>query len=179
MSCSFVGWCALDGEAQAAWTQAVLSVLAIVVAVLIPLRQHKSDRAERGRDRLARQKAMALAVLPALTRIEREIRGFYDYAFDSTTHYLESKGFEDLTEVPAALKTFIPTLHELGDACDKVTEVVAALTKAHDTLLEWRESVYATGHPHDLEDRVHENLRSARDLAKAATRELYALFDGA
>lgn len=36
MACDFIGWCALPLEAQAAWAQAVMSALAILVAASIP-----------------------------------------------------------------------------------------------------------------------------------------------
>ena len=57
---------------------------------------------------------MALAVLPDLAAIERSVGSFYDYSYDAEFDGMESKGFEELTLAPAALKTLIPTLHELG-----------------------------------------------------------------
>lgn len=38
MNCEWIGWCALDPVAQAAWLQAVGSLLAVVAAFVIPTR---------------------------------------------------------------------------------------------------------------------------------------------
>lgn len=177
MTCSFIGWCALDGEVQAAWVQAVLSVFALAVAILIPYLQHRADRKERDRDRRARQKAMALAVLPDLAYVERSIGSFYDHAYDSEVDHLRDGSLEGLVAVPTSLKAHTTVLHELGDASDVVTGVVASLTRARDTFLEWRDSPYATAHPKVLEARVHQDLREASRRAKEAIEELYRLFD--
>ena len=45
--CQFVGWCALPHEAQAAWAQAVLSVVAILVAATFPLISERARKRER------------------------------------------------------------------------------------------------------------------------------------
>lgn len=46
MVCGFIGWCELPLEAQAAWAQAILSVLGIGVAVAIPAWQQRMRRIE-------------------------------------------------------------------------------------------------------------------------------------
>lgn len=43
MGCEWMGFCALEQEAQAAWAQALLSVLAIGVAVYLPHRDRTSE----------------------------------------------------------------------------------------------------------------------------------------
>jgi hypothetical protein len=47
MDCSFIAWCDLKPEAQAAWVQAVFSVLAIAFATWVPFRMDKRRRRER------------------------------------------------------------------------------------------------------------------------------------
>ena len=44
MACHLIGWCALQPEAQAAWAQAIMSVLAIVVAVVFSTSQERRQR---------------------------------------------------------------------------------------------------------------------------------------
>lgn len=36
MNCELIGWCALKPEVQAAWAQAVLSVVAVGIAIYVP-----------------------------------------------------------------------------------------------------------------------------------------------
>jgi hypothetical protein len=47
MSCEWVGFCSLQAEAQAAWAQAVLSVLGIAIAIWIPARASRLERKRR------------------------------------------------------------------------------------------------------------------------------------
>lgn len=58
MDCEWIGWCVMKPEVQAAWVQAVGSVLAIIAAIIIAWWQHRSSRldlAERDRrDKIGR-----------------------------------------------------------------------------------------------------------------------------
>lgn len=47
MACDFIGWCALDASEQAAWAQAVFSVIGIAVAIYVPARMARHDRKRR------------------------------------------------------------------------------------------------------------------------------------
>jgi len=66
MSCSIVGWCALPLEAQAAWLQAVFSVMGIGVAIAIPAFHHFRDRREKVEQEVKRSRALALLLIPTL-----------------------------------------------------------------------------------------------------------------
>ena len=61
MDCHFVPWCQLSLEAQAAWVQAIGSIVAIAVAIAVPAVQRRSERRDvRESERL---KARALAAV--------------------------------------------------------------------------------------------------------------------
>lgn len=60
-------WLSLSSEAQAAWVQAVFSVVAILIAVAIPAVQHLRDRAHRRLLELREAKALAIMLIPNLT----------------------------------------------------------------------------------------------------------------
>lgn len=62
-----LGWWSLPAEAQAAWAQAVLSVLAIGVAIAIPGFQHLRDRRERKAQEMREAKSLAIMLIPNLT----------------------------------------------------------------------------------------------------------------
>lgn len=51
MGCGFIGWCALQPAEQAAWVQAIFSVVGIFVAALLPLYIFSRERRDRIRDR--------------------------------------------------------------------------------------------------------------------------------
>lgn len=66
MDCSLVGWCSLPLEAQAAWVQAVFSIVAIGVAIAIPAVQHYRDRKAKHADEIKQARALALMLIPIL-----------------------------------------------------------------------------------------------------------------
>lgn len=63
----FESWSSLPSESQAAWVQAIFSVIGIVIAVAIPAAQHLRDMRDRKRSELREAKALALLLLPTLS----------------------------------------------------------------------------------------------------------------
>lgn len=61
------GWRSLPAEAQAAWAQAILSVLAIGVAIAIPGFQHLRERRERKAQEAREARALGIMLIPNLT----------------------------------------------------------------------------------------------------------------
>lgn len=66
MECNLIGWCSLPLEAQAAWVQAVFSIVGIGVAIAIPGIQHLRDRRDKELQEIKEAKALALLLLPTL-----------------------------------------------------------------------------------------------------------------
>jgi len=73
MDCELVGWCALKPEVQAAWFQAVASVVAIVLALLVPALQSRSTKKQKTADDHANSVAAAAQMLPHVQDIGRLI----------------------------------------------------------------------------------------------------------
>lgn len=63
MACEFIGWYALDANAQAAWVQAVGSLVAIAVAIAVPLGLHLQER----RGKAAQDRISAVIVAGAIS----------------------------------------------------------------------------------------------------------------
>ena len=71
MDCSWISWCTLKPEAQAAWAQAILSVAAILVAACIPWWQSYLTRRTNARSLI---ELIAFSALPAIL-MRRQFEG--------------------------------------------------------------------------------------------------------
>lgn len=81
MDCELIGWCALRPEVQAAWVQAVFSVIGIFIAVLVPWLQHRKASQIRASEASVKAVARAAVLLKGTkelcARIERS-RAYFD-----------------------------------------------------------------------------------------------------
>lgn len=75
--CEFVGWCSLTSEAQAAWVQAVGTLIALLIAVCVPWAAHK-----------AALKAQRQALRPRLSFHTQVRPGESEVAVDLISHGL-------------------------------------------------------------------------------------------
>jgi len=78
MECAFIFWSAMKPEAQAAWVQAVGSVLAIFVAVAVPWQQHRAAIKRQQATEDSRARALALANLNLFRNWHYSIQGALD-----------------------------------------------------------------------------------------------------
>src|SRR3546814_9218515 len=78
MDCNWIGWCALGVNAQAAWVQAVGSLVAIVVAIGVPARQHGLAVRREKRAADLRARALGHAFLADLEIIGERLTGVWD-----------------------------------------------------------------------------------------------------
>lgn len=177
MECTFIGWRALEPEAQAAWAQALLSVLAISVAIFVPTYLHLKEMKQRDMDRQARKKSMALAVLNELIPVESELESYIDQWSGDFRDHLDSEEFAKLTTAPPKLMALAQDLHELSEVSQNVSEVLLALALARKQHKTWDYQRYGAGTDLSLlEDAILSNLQHAREAARQANTELLRLF---
>jgi len=75
MACEWIGWCALDAAAQAAWLQALGSLAAIGVAIYVPGKQRRREITAAHAATMARARALALVYLPLFRQWHDSIEG--------------------------------------------------------------------------------------------------------
>ncbi len=78
MACEFIGWCVLEPAEQAAWAQAVLSVIGIGIAIAVPWRQHKVAMDLKAKGSSVRAVARAAAVIKPMKELAKRIQATVD-----------------------------------------------------------------------------------------------------
>jgi hypothetical protein len=118
MDCTFIGWCSLKPEAQAAWVQAVFSVLAIGVAIAVPWWAERVRRKEK-------QKADRDAADILLVKTKRHVEDWLNRARraveiingGNNNHSL-ADGLENIYVADEFTENVLPHIRILGDAGD-------------------------------------------------------------
>ena len=130
MGCEWIGFCSLKAEAQAAWTQAVLSVLAILVAIAIPIYQRWIDR-RRDADSLM---SLAQQVMMKAMDLRKSVE---DYSGRRTLAEWATQS--DWSELRDAIRSIeisrLPSPEFLGPLIE-LREVAAQYTEKYQKLIE-------------------------------------------
>lgn len=169
----------------AAWVQAAGSILALVVAIAVPLRMSKLDRLRLSAERSVRIKAYAYAMLPAIERLmadvhilESNLRREKSYLnFDTFAERLR----DSVTRIDRPIE-----LHELGTISHPILDSMAALEEVASLLEEHFEHAKhggqridpETGDCYPLADPppFEPTLAHAKDKLAAGIHKLRGLF---
>ncbi|TGR55684.1 hypothetical protein EN794_004575 [Mesorhizobium sp. M00.F.Ca.ET.151.01.1.1] len=128
MDCSWIGWCALTASEQAAWVQAVGSVLAIGVAIAVPLVIARRDRKRRDAEAASRARTYALHLMPLVELLYSKLRSAHLLVLD---HNEEDLGAAiTMVREGTAPDGWGLHLHELGAAGDQLQKALAAARTA-------------------------------------------------
>ena len=128
MDCNWIGWCGLTPSEQAAWVQAVGSVLAIGVAIAIPLVIARRDRKRREAEAASRARTYALHLMPLVERLYSKLRSAHLLIID---HDEEDLGAAiTMVREGTELDGWGLHLHELGEAGDLLQRALAAARAA-------------------------------------------------
>jgi hypothetical protein len=131
--CRFVWWCDLTGSEQAAWAQAVLSVLGLVFATLIPWWLFKLQRDKDAREANVRARSLAIVVAKEIGDISYRLNNFLGFVIRTTPEFdFEAASFA-ATITPSFRATF-PNLHALGDLAHDTQSLAMRLTLVNDLL---------------------------------------------
>lgn len=110
-ACHFVSLCGLKPEVQAAWVQAVFSVIGIVVAILVPWLLRLAEQKERRRRDADVSRDLALLLLPSVRRWREQLSSSPDPG-----ERLLGAEFNGSYRVPVEISSDIERLHLLGPA---------------------------------------------------------------
>jgi hypothetical protein len=175
MSCSWIGWCALGVQGQAAWVQALGSIAAILVAIAVPAYQHRVTRRREGQAASLRARALSLAVLADLEIVAKRLDAIWTFEHpDTLPNVHDNPGTKNLghrtlaaIEIPQTLQSRIDTLHEMGPGGDAALRCIHHLVRARELV---------TGLPGDVQvtfdaDRFYDFLWAATgDVVSALNR---------
>ena len=78
MTCEFLHFCALAPSEQAAWVQAIGSLIAIAIAIAVPLFIDHLNKRRIDKEKNSRSKALALSILPDLYKLKASTSHFID-----------------------------------------------------------------------------------------------------
>ena len=170
MDCEWIGWCALGQSAQAAWAQAIFSVVGIGVAILVPYLQHRNAATVRARD------ARALAVSRAGALIKHV--KVYAARVEDTKKAFDQRDLADhewAVGWPAPTTALVEAavdLHELGQPGTELIKAMHHSLEAKDILdSNWKVNEATVAeyerHLNAVLVHVHAALRGIRALLES------------
>lgn len=167
MDCELIGWCALKPEVQAAWAQAVFSVVAILIAVAVPWWQHYKAAEQRNVEAhvMAVSKAASLIreAKSLSSRIEDRLTQFYNRDIRENAWSLSYPG------IPSTLMEQASTLHQMGEAGSHLIKAIYHAQESKDAF-QGDNYLHESKSPH-FEASLNAAKREV-DLAIAGMRKL-------
>ena len=118
---------------QASWVQAIGSIVAIVVAIIIPLRAHRLSQKEVLKEKQNRARILTVLALPELYDLRAFIFGFSEEHSaseeDFKIPYMPGKNLESLT---ISFKSLIISTSELGAIGEKLALLSANIFRINE-----------------------------------------------
>lgn len=163
MSCAFVDWFSLDANAQAAWVQAIGSIVAIFIAVLVPALQHFFAVRRDERQAKLKARSLGLAVRPDLEDLASRLDTIWSYespdAKEEPIRVLRDRALGAYTlgalDLSPALVSKIPTLHDIGNASDPALSAIHNVLRAKDYVTKGVDGFYPID-PQAFYDHLYE-----------------------
>lgn len=172
MSFKLLEFSALTPSEQAAWVQAIGTLIAIAIAIAMPvaLDQMRKKRADRARD--VRARALMLSILPDLYKLWASTRHFLSEQSGASTD-----GPREIDELHGdyfshaeAFQRILAATPELGTYGAKLANLVYVLFRARE-MLDTVTRLQAGGHHVAYINNIEEFVRYATDI-DAATEDL-------
>ncbi|MGA4531729.1 hypothetical protein ACPA1H_15400 [Ectopseudomonas chengduensis] len=138
MSCQFVSFCSLTLSEQAAWVQAIGSIIAIAVAIWVPLSIDKKNKIAQKLDKEARAKAVAVSLLPSVYKLRDKSSEFIAEYTDQSSVMGEPRepgSFDSdyLSLIPEIIG-ILKISPDTGAIQNRLTELAFYLFKAEEML---------------------------------------------
>ncbi len=134
MSCELLSFCSLSLSEQASWVQAIGSIIAIIIAIIIPLRTHKLTQSEALKEKQKKAKILTVLALPELYDLRAFIFGFIDEHSDSEepfkNAYMPDRNLGSLTN---SFKALLINTNELGSVGEKLAILSANIFRINES----------------------------------------------
>lgn len=133
MECEWIGWCSLTISEQAAWVQAIGSLLAIGIAIYVPWRQRSHTIADEKRRDQERAKLAATALYPAIDQFRASLINLLK--FSELSH--EARRSMPSTGIlrPLEFDQFRTDLHLLGELGHRVNRLIGKFDIARNAAM--------------------------------------------
>jgi hypothetical protein len=168
--CQFISWCALQQSEQAAWVQAIGSVLAILVAVAVPaLGSWFKSKTER---RLSNERMLnaALQILDPLNSLRVSLDEFYETSAPDYDHQNPIVSIDpsqgDFQSLMPTMIAFVASLNDMGRLTPALRKFLFKLIEL-DRYLKLISAVQRTGSPAFWRN----NVDDIRDMIKDVRNE--------
>jgi hypothetical protein len=176
MNCEFLNFCALASSEQAAWVQAIGSLIAIAIAIAVPLFIDHLTKRRIDKEKNSRSKALALSILPDLYKLKA-----------STSHFIDEK-INPETDAPREIdelngnyfahadnfKRILAEMPDLGLYGAKLSDLVYRLFKANE-MIATVTRLQASGYHAAYINNVDEFVVFARSIDTATANLITAI----
>jgi hypothetical protein len=173
-ACYFVNFCSLTQAAQAAWVQAIGSILALAIAVAIPFFQWRAKEIRRKEQ----ARSLALLVMNDIVEVHDRIVLVLSQS-DLSEPALLNEGIERMLVVPPDLLAWRKRLHQLGPVSSEVIRMVAIMQMTRAELLNYQHMMRERPEYRDISgdpNKVRGGMREIADLAASAATRISKLF---
>ncbi|MBW5416087.1 MULTISPECIES: hypothetical protein [unclassified Pseudomonas] len=179
---TFMEWVAkLNPSEQAAWVQAIGSVLAIVVAIAVPATINKNQRRALADDKEERAKNAVLIIYPPIMDLSRSLDAFIelhapDYNPEDPGIQLDPHDGEFTKHIPRVLAV-IPVLNELPPSVAGPVRSLLAELVDFDHWLQSIPAIERSGSPAFYRNNIDYIRERAEELDKYASTAMDAAYE--
>ncbi|UYB52170.1 hypothetical protein OCJ37_19760 [Xanthomonas sp. AM6] len=166
----------LKPEVWAAWWQAIGSVVAILVAVLVPLRLQRQANLAKVADAKAKARSLAVDVLDDMTALTASIQALHEDGYKTLGDVYGYASAVFRIALPARLKDAVKQLHELGPAGSTLQLALLELSFLRGKLMECGSRSDGTRNGQAV-TAAKRSLDAVLELMRKASEELGQLFD--
>jgi hypothetical protein len=185
MSCEFTGFCALNASEQAAWVQAVFSVIAIGVAIFVPYWTERIRRKGEQESTIRKARGYTLGVMEATRTLVSSINS----AIVSSREELADENLIETNEniqIPGVLMAHAQNLHEMGNAGLLLQDALMLVSRAKREIDEEDFRMRYAGTEYDEDGSIEKmssidfvaTLEYAKKKLDASLKEMQHLFPG-
>lgn len=122
---------------QASWVQAIGSIIAIIVAIIIPLRAHRLSQSDAIKEKQNKARMLTVLALPELYDLRAFIYGFVEEHCDSEKSfkntYMPERKLESLA---SSFKALLINTNEFGSIGEKLVLLSANVFKINESYVE-------------------------------------------
>ncbi|MDQ1134890.1 hypothetical protein QE386_003485 [Pseudoxanthomonas winnipegensis] len=166
----------LQDPAGPAWVQAVGSVVAIFVAVLLPLQLQRKARLQKETEARAKARSLAVDLVDEITDLAASMQALQADGYRTLG---DAYGYDSAlkqTSIPIRLKQSVKQLHELGPAGTSLQLALLELSFLRGKLMECGTKHDGTRNGLAVSEAKH-SLDAAVELLHKASEHLGELFD--